>query len=146
MFAIVNTDILEVISLLDERPKAGEYLPPFISLYITSAEAANVTLPSDEWLQDETDPNISHRVHAQGTILTQVQFNAAVTRQDALKDRLQTILDFGKSVNGKSFSDLSTTELKGLLQLLFAIANMVDVNGNVDLSDFTVDSIVKIMA
>ena len=92
---------------------------------------------------EEEPSTVSHLVHTQGTIVPETTLQNAIDRQDALKLRIQAILEFAQSINGKAFSALTTNELKGLLQLLFAMFGMVDVNGNVDLSDFTADSIIK---
>jgi hypothetical protein len=142
MFAVIQSERREVVDLLDERPKNSQVWPPYISVYVTSAEAANLTLPKDEWV-DDPDPTTSHLVHTPGTIVPAATLQAAIDRQDALKAQVQTILAFAQSLDGIAFSALTTNQLKGLLQLLFAKFGMIDVNGNVDLSDFTADSIIN---
>ena len=143
MFAIVNTETREVQAILEDRPKNNAYQLPLLSVYVTSAEASSLSVPSDEWVMDEPPDTTSHLVHTPGTIVPANTLQNAINRQDALKVRIQTILEFAQSINGKAFSALTTNELKNMLQLLFAMFGMVDVNGNVDLSDFTADSIIK---
>lgn len=141
MFAIVDTNTREVLDLLEERPKKNTYQPPILPVYVTTAESANLLTPTDEWVMDtETE---SHLVHTPGTIIPQPILNAAIVRQDNLKTRVNLILTFAKGLNGRSFDSLTTQELKGLLQLQLAINRMIDINGNIDLSDFTVDSLIN---
>ena len=143
MLAIINTDTREIHGLLSELPIKDAYQLPLLSVYVTSAEAETLVLPKDEWVPDPEPATTSQLVHTSGTIVPENTLNSAIARQDALKVRVQTILAFAQSVTGRSFSSLTTNELKGLLQLLFAMNGMVDIDGNVDLSDFTIDNILR---
>lgn len=145
MFAIVDSNTLEVLDLLDERPKKNDYELPLISLYIKSSEADTLFLPWDEWVQDPQDENLSNKIHHQGTILTQSQYDFAFSRQEEIKTQVQDYLTFAQSINGVDFQDLTTTQLKSLLALICARAGWIGLDGTLDLSDITIDNIFRVM-
>ena len=141
MFAIIDTTNREVLEIKEERPSKNLYSSPLLVVYITSVEASNLVTPLDEWVPDPDLPEVYNKVHTPGTIVPQTTLNAAITRQDNLKIRVNLVLTFANSLNGRTFDSLTNQELKGLMQLQLAMNGMIDINGNIDLSDFTVDTI-----
>jgi len=141
VFAIVDSNTLEVLDLLDERPKHDAYTLPLLSLYVTSSEASAVALPWDEWIVDPEDETLSNKVHHSGTVLSQSQFDMAVTRQDQIKMEVQNYLTTVQAMNGLAFVDLDVTQIKALLALSAAKNGWIAADGTLNLSGITADTI-----